>query len=321
MKQNKYIIRKFNSDDYQGIVDISISIFPDIPVAKEDYIEIDKLRIPKCKFHRWVVQSDDHLVGTGYYTQYLNKYHKHRFDLWIIVKPEFQHIGVGTKLYNKILNGIKEFDPRLLRTQVRTDRPDGLRMLEKRGFTEYIRFGESHLDVASFDPSPYDNVEDKLQNKGIVIKTLRELESDPLRNRKLYNLDWEVTRDEPGSADDTQIDFDSFVRDGINSSDRLPDGYFVAVRGDEYIGLCMLNANKADKSLFHGITGVKREYRRLGIALAMKVRAILYARKYNHPIIKTGNEITNHPMLAINKRLGFKPQPLWIGMEKKMVLK
>jgi len=66
----------------------------------------------------------------------------------------------------------------------------------------------------------------------------------------------------------------------------------------------------------HGITGVKRAIRRRGIALIMKVRAIIYARENGFLLVRTGNEIGNQPMLAINKRLGFIRQPDWIFFQK-----
>jgi GNAT superfamily N-acetyltransferase len=262
------------------------------------------------------VTCDGRVVATGLYTQYISRYDPRRFHIWEVVRPDYQGRGIGSILYDQIEAALGRFDPIALRTQVREDHTVGIAMLERRGFKEYLRDGESHLDVTAFDPSPYSGIEDRLRRQGIEIKTLRELKGDPDRDRKLYDLDWEVTRDEPGSGDDTRVDFETFVRDGINASSRLPDGYFVAVHGSEYIGLCLLNANKADRTLDHGITGVRRAYRRRGIATAMKVRAIEYAQEHGHPTIKTGNRVGNRAMLAINKRLGFVRQRDWISYEK-----
>ncbi len=79
-------------------------------------------------------------------------------------------------LYDKVIEGLEPFDPIELNVNVRSDKPQGLRFFEKRGFSEHMREGESHLDVMAFDPAPYDGLEDKLRREGIEIKTLRELE-------------------------------------------------------------------------------------------------------------------------------------------------
>jgi hypothetical protein len=57
---------------------------------------------------------------------------------------------------------------------------------------------------------------------------------------------------------------------------------------------------------------VKRGHRGRHIALALKVRSILYAQSRGVPVVKTWNEQNNRAMLAINERLGFVRQPAWI---------
>jgi GNAT superfamily N-acetyltransferase len=96
----------------------------------------------------------------------------------------------------------------------------------------------------------------------------------------------------------------------------LPDAYFVAVHDGEYVGQSVLWANRADAGLDTGLTGVRRAYRRRGVALALKLRGIDYARRHGHPLIRTGNDSHNLPMLSINERLGFVKQPAWILLSR-----
>ena len=205
---NGWTIRNFETSDYQAITDIHNSVFPDMPVSVEYYLDLDKRRHPKFLHRRWIVVQEDHVVATGLYTQFAFKYDPDTIDIWAIVRPECQGQGIGSAIYDTVVTAVRSLKPGTLRASVRADHTRGIRLLEHRGFVEFIRGGESHLDVSSFDPAPYAGLEERLRHVGIRIKTLRELENDPDRNRKLYELDWEVTRDEPGSVDDTRVDFD-----------------------------------------------------------------------------------------------------------------
>ncbi|MBE2224121.1 MAG: GNAT family N-acetyltransferase [Anaerolineae bacterium] len=65
-----------------------------------------------------------------------------------------------------------------------------------------------------------------------------------------------------------------------------------------------------------GVTTVRREYRRRGIATALKVHIIRFAQENGVQEIFTGNDSQN-PMYQLNLKLGFKSQPSWVRVEKK----
>ena len=68
--------------------------------------------------------------------------------------------------------------------------------------------------------------------------------------------------------------------------------------------------------LYNGLTGVRREYRRRGIARALKVKNLLWAKRNGYEVVKTWNDATNEGMLELNMALGFVKQPAWIGFKK-----
>ncbi|MBE0697643.1 MAG: GNAT family N-acetyltransferase, partial [Anaerolineaceae bacterium] len=109
---------------------------------------------------------------------------------------------------------------------------------------------------------------------------------------------------------------DKYVEYAITGPSAIPDAFFVAVKGGEYIGLSHILEVEKGVSLYQGLTGVKPEYRRYGIGIAMKVRGIAYAQVHGYTLIMAENDAKNIPMLAMNERLGFVRQPEIITFEK-----
>jgi len=64
-----------------------------------------------------------------------------------------------------------------------------------------------------------------------------------------------------------------------------------------------------------GLTGVHRDYRRQGLALALKSQAIEVVQQLGARIILTSNE-ENNPMYRLNLKLGFEAQPADIDWKK-----
>ena len=313
-------IRVFTADDYPSMVNIHNSlniVWPERPRTPDGWAEVDQNRNPKCKHKRWVAVKDGNVVGFGSYGQSIFEYHPQRFNVNVEVSPNYQQQGVGTALYNQIMTELQAFDPRVLRANAFTNLPQGFPFLQKRGFYEAFRETPVYLDTTTFDPSPYASLEAKLKDKGFVIKTLRELKSDPDRDRKIYTLYWEVSKDVP--HEDLEIekqDFNEWVKWGLNDPTILPDAYLIVVRGDEYVGLRELGKDPDNNVLQGGLLGVRRIYRRQGIGLAMQLRGIAYAKEHGYPELKTCTAVQNVPMQGLFDKLAYVRDPEWLQCQK-----
>jgi len=308
------------SAHYSGIARLYNAIYPQLHLSASDFTEGDRLRDPKFKTQRWVAIEKDETVGTGYYTQSNWFAHPQKFMIWVGVHPRHQRGGIGSALYETIMHGLQPFDPLALRSRATDDCPQSIRFLEKRGFQEVIRDIPSELNVQDFDLTRFTGLDDRFRDSGIEIKTLPELESDPERNRKLYDLDWEISLSVPGdlAAGMGRRGFEKYVEYAITGPSALPDGFFVAVKGEQFIGLSHVLVSEKGVSLYQGLTGVKPQYRRHGIGLAMKVRGIAYAQANGYTLIMAENDTKNIPMLAMNKKLGFVRKPSLITFEKQV---
>ena len=310
------MIRPFTPDDYPTLARIASAAFPEYPASAEEKEFGDARRDPKCRHGRWLIERDGRAVGYGEYGQRSGSYHPRRFHINVIVEPQWQGRGLGKALYDQVMSALTEFDPLSVRVEIREDEERAAQFLQDRGFVEDMRSFESRLDVAAFDPASWIDAEERVQASGIQFRTLRELEDMPGHWQKHYEMTQELRADVPSSEPHTHLEKSVWLSAFLKNPGLMRDAYLFAVKDGEYIGVTALRSSRSENGLTTGLTGVKREYRRQGIALALKLKAITWAKENGYPSIKTWNEANNRGMLGINERLGFVRQPAWLDMVK-----
>ena len=310
-------IRGFTSDDYGSVVGVLNSVYADYPTTVEEIRFNDEHNDPKCLQRRWVAEDGGAVVGTAEYVQHVGMYHPRKFSIDLAVRPDYPGRRIGAELYDHLMAALAPLDPISLRVpHVRADQMRGIRFLRDRGFVESLRSWESRLDVARFDPAPYAVVAEAVQTQGIAIATIVDLAGDPERNRKLHALETAVSLDIPHAEPVTPVSYQIFVDRVMGDPTMIPDAWFIAVHDGRYVGSSNLWQSNGGENLYIGLTGVIREYRRRGIALALKLQAIAWAREHGQGELRTWNDSTNRAILAINERLGFIRQPIWISWNK-----
>ncbi|MEM9774478.1 MAG: GNAT family N-acetyltransferase, partial [Chloroflexota bacterium] len=193
-------------------------------------------------------------------------------------------------------------------------------LLTQSGFEANQREPRSELDVTTFDFAPFGNLEDKLAEKGFKIYDQPELERKyPDWKRRIYDLEWIIVKDVPLPFPVRQVPFEDYVK-GLDNPRILPNGSFFAIdeSNGEWVGISTVKKVGADnEAVSVGLTGVIPEYRRKGIATALKVRTVDFARQYGAKSIRTDNE-ENNPMYDLNMQLGFKPKPAIVNYQLKL---
>ncbi|MEI6510307.1 MAG: GNAT family N-acetyltransferase [bacterium] len=309
-------IRPFRQSDADGVVVVANASWPDHPISGEELLFQDSHQDPKCFFGRWVVEREGRVIAFADLCQLVIMYHPHKYVYDVQVLPNCRRQGIGSFLHELLMGILGEREALSARAWTHSTHTEALDFLQHRGFLEDMRSWDSTLEVENFDFAPYQGLTEKLEAEGFLIRSFRQLEEDPLRNRKLCDLENEVVQDIPFPEKATPYSpelFESWLQDPA----LLPDGYLLMVQGDRYVGLSNLwTVSGQPRHLRQGLTGVRRDLRHKGIALALKLAGIHYCQTYGATCITTSNEIHNQPMLSLNEKLGFIKQAAWISLKK-----
>lgn len=316
-------IRPFNySDhDYAQTIAIQNANWPDQPESVTWWQYRDQVRSKEHFYQTVLAELEGQIVAHAFYMEPSWSYRPGKYHIGIMVHPDYQRRGIGAAVYEHILAALaqRELKPTLLTSYTREDKVEAIRFLEKRGFTQTMRSPLSRLDLTMFDKARFAGIVEKVLTSGIQIYSIAQLQQmDPEYQQKIYELDWQGTLDEPLPDAPTKPPFADYVKFFFENPTYLPEGCFIALDQGEYVGMSMLSRNLAiTTELNTGFTCVLRSHRRRNIATALKLCAIDYAQCQGMRAIKTGNE-ENNPMFAINRTLGFEPQPASLDFQKQM---
>lgn len=233
------------------------------------------------------------------------------FDLRVLVDPAWRRQGIGLVLYDDALRFSQAHRATRFQGRVRDHDDDGLRFAQQRGFMIDRHIFESTLDLATFDEGRFADPLATAAEAGIHFFTVADMGNTLEAQQRLYDLNARVSMDVPGSDEAFQgfMPFEVYRATVCAASWYRADGQIIAAAGDAWIGLAAVGYFAQTQSMYHMITGVDRAYRGRGLAQALKVLSIRCARSYGAKYIRTNNDSQNAPMLAINRKFGYLPEP------------
>ena len=230
------------------------------------------------------------------------------FYLKVVVAPEERGRGLGSQMYEDALHMAREHGATHLRSSVREGDLGSFTFAERRGFKLEHHTFVSTLNLADFDEHRFDDLMARIHADGFRFFSLAEIGVTDENKHRLYEVNRDSGLDNPGN-NQTFPDFNTFSRDVFNSSWFCADTQILAAFGDQWVGLAAIGLYPADHHAYNAFTGVLREYRGRGLAQVLKLQTILLARQRGMYFIRTDNDSENAPMLAINRKLGYKPEP------------
>lgn len=217
------------------------------------------------------------------------------------VLPGHRGTGLGSELYTAVAQWVQERGCVNLETTVAEDDAASLAWADRRGFREVGRNSRLVLDLATVtapavSPPP-----------GVEIVTWAER---PDLSQGMYEVALEANPDVPGEEGTPVDPFDVWLSKDMQGPGDRPEATFIAIADGEVAGYAKLSlSSSGSKIAFHDMTGVRRSFRRRGIASALKRAEIAWAKREGYESLETNNEVRNEPIRRLNERHGYTVRP------------
>lgn len=225
----------------------------------------------------------------------------------VYVDPIQQERGVGSLLWSAIEREAAGFGPNEAQGYVQDNDERSLAIIQRWGFevVEPYRGGPSQdtyvLHLGSLDATFRAEAP-----AGYELRSVAELESSGLAD-VLWPLYVVAVTDKP-RWDDDEADVDK-LRDRLESERLLPGGSLVVFRDDQVVGFTILT-EIGPRTAHVDLTVVDRADRGRGLATLLKRRSATWAHDAGYERLITESRSDNAPIVAVNRKLGFRPVQL-----------
>lgn len=231
-----------------------------------------------------------------------------QFWFMIILTPEARGQGLGARMYADALSVARRQGATHLDGKVRDNDSRSLKFAECRGFKITYHTFESTLDLGDFDEHRFDELMARVRADGFRFFSLAEAGVTDGNKRRLYEVNRATALDSTGS-DGTFPDYYAFSKNVFDASWFRADTQILAALEDRWVGLSAIGIYPEDNHAYNAFTGVLPEFRKRGLAQALKLQTILLAKREGVRYVRTNNDSKNAPILAVNRKLGYKPEP------------
>jgi GNAT superfamily N-acetyltransferase len=216
----------------------------------------------------------------------------------VAVVPARRRSGIGSALFAELCAQARRFGREEIQGEVQEGDAESRGFFEHRGFVPVGAEKALVLELEPLDPPEVD------PPAGVRIVTRAD---EPGRLDDMYAIATQADEDIPGSGGVQS--YERWHASDIGRPNTPPELCFLALAGDEVIGYAVLQ--DSGERAFHGLTVTRRDWRRRGVASALKRAEIAAAKRHGFKRLLTESEERNEPMRRLNEQLGFVPAPEW----------
>lgn len=244
----------------------------------------------------WKIELEGELVAYAFASLDWLATDPGRSSCGIRVHPERRGQGLGSALWDAVDGHLAAIGARKT-TAFTLDDPPSIAFAERRGFRKTSTDSLSATDPRTLPPPPE-------PPNGVQLRPAAAWFGDP---KPIYELDVAGGVDEPGDNDLSGMTFELWLDDMWNDPDLDTDLSTVAVVDGQPVSFSMLMIDPGAGRAASGFATTLPDYRGRGLAGLCKHHTLAKAAEQGITHAITANDETNAPMLAINRRLGYRP--------------
>lgn len=315
----KWRLREYAETDIPTWAEIVNLEYPDEPTTVEQELHWERSYPPGNPRLRLAVEdADGRLIGLGACEKPFWAIAPGVYTAYALVHPDWRRHGIGQALMARFEPYAREQGAEKLWSDCRESQGHSISFLNAAGFTRFgIRF-EQAVDLEAFDLARFPGAFERIAAQGYRIVTLAQLRQErDDADRLMYEVFKESVLDVPlpGGAR-ISLDYEQWHK-GLEAPTTDPNFIFLAVQDDQVVGETALELLK-DGPAITNATGVRREHRGHGIALAIKLASLQALKEHGYQEARTHNDTENPAILHLNEKIGYRRLPGWLQWEKRL---
>lgn len=275
------------------------------PVTVDVMVRFESQQLSAAPYLKLVAEAPDgSIVGFGRCFQAPGR-EPGVFEFQLHVDAPFRGQGAGRALYAALLAWAREQGARRIAAVVHDGDAAAIAWIERRAYLRERHLFRSELMLADFDPSAFAGAVERVKAQGIRYVTFEDAvrQMGEEAYRRFYDFLDPIVADVPGTEGRLRAPYERW-RANMND----PGIIFLAVDAERWAAFAVARRLPAG-GLQNALTGVARDYRGRGIALALKVHVLDYLKRQGEVRITTSNHSNNPAILAVNAKLGYRAMP------------
>jgi mycothiol synthase len=284
-------------EDIDTYVAVRTRVHPQTPMQREGVVE-DRKRPDHLDL---LADLDGVPVGAASASKFGGAPESEFAYVTIRVVAEERRQGVGTALHAHAAKHASSLGKSRFYAVVRHDDADSLGYYGARGFEEIGRMQDVLLDLAKVT----------VADRGLA--GIEFVPATPDHERGAYAVALEADADIPSATPIVTGEFEKWHdrHFGPLTSRELS---LVALTEGVVVAFGVVS-RFTDDTYQHSMTGVARDFRGRGIALALKRAQVVAAKRLGLRYLRAQNDLGNEAMRRVNERLGYERQFEWVHLD------